>query len=119
MGENAEVPDMNIAKAKDLINDIKYEYDSKGDGMTQINIRHYDGIWDNGLSRNDVIEKYAEKYAEINHLSSDNSIEFGKLFDDSAVGCFSDFKCEGKSLKDIIVEDFKEALKTEFPQNFN
>lgn len=119
MGENAVVPDMNIAKAKDLIYDIKYEYDSNEDNTSQINIRNYDGIWDTELSRNDVIEKYAEKYTEINNLSSNSSIEFGKLFGDDAVGCFSDFKCEGKSLKDVIVEDFKEALKTEFPQNFN
>ena len=119
MGENADVPDMNIAKAKDLIYDIKNEFDSYDDIETQINIRHYDGIWDDELSRNEVIKKYIDKFAEINHLSSNDSIEFGELFEDSAIGCFSDFKCEGKSLKDIVVEDFKEALKIEFPQNFN
>ena len=119
MGEDAEVPDMNIAKAKDLIYEIKEEFDSRRDIETQITIRHYDGIWDNELSRNDVINRYAKKYVELNNLSSDKSIEFGKLFDESAVGCFSNFKCENKSLKEIIIEDFMEALKIEFPQNFN
>ena len=119
MGEDAEVPDMNIAKAKDLIYEIKEEFDSRRDIETQITIRHYDGIWDNELSRNDVINRYAKKYVELNNLSSDKSIEFGKLFDESAVGCFSNFKCENKSLKEIIIEDFMAALKIEFPQNFN
>lgn len=118
MGENAEVPDMNIAKAKDLVYDIKEEFDSQSNIDTQITIRHYDGIWDNELRRNDIINSYIEKYTELNS-SDDNEIDFGNIFDESAVGCFSDFKCENNSLKEIIIEDFMESMKMEFPQNFN
>jgi hypothetical protein len=120
MGENAEVPDMNIAKAKDLVYDIKEEFDSKPDSETQITIRHYDGIWDDKLSRYDIINKYTKKYAEINDLSSNKLMEeFGYLFDEGAIGCFRDFKCENKSLKEIIIEDIMESMKMEFPQNFD
>ena len=120
MGENAEVPDMNIAKAKDLIYDIKAEFDSQSDSETQITIRHYDGIWDDDLSRYDVITKYIKKYAEINGLSSNELLsEFGGLFKEGAIGCFKEFKCEDESLKDIIIDDIMESLKMEFPQNFN
>lgn len=120
MGENADVPDMNIAKAKDLIYDIKEEFDSQSDIETQITIRHYDGIWDDDLSRYDVISKYVKKYAEIKGLSSNELLsEFGVLFKEGAVGCFKEFKCEDESLKDIIIDDIMESLKMEFPQNFN
>lgn len=120
MGEDAEVPDMNIARAKDLVYEIKCELDSQSDNETQIIIRHYDGIWDDDLSRNDVLNAYATGYAKLNDVSSQKMIEGQKyLFDDGAVGCFSDFECEGVSLKDVIVEDIMESLKMEFPQNFN
>ena len=33
-------------------------------------------------------------------------------------GCFNDFNSEGNSLKDIIIEDFVNELKLEFPQKF-
>ena len=118
MGEDAEVPDMNIAKAKDLIVDTKEEFDSKDNIQSQIIVRHYDGFWDNELNRNESIQEYIEKYVELKGFSSDNPIEFGVLFDEEAVGCFCDFKCENKSLKECIIEDIMESLKVEFPQNF-
>lgn len=119
MGENAEVPDMNIAKAKDLIHDIKEEFDSQDDIDTRVNIRYYDGIWDDDLSRNDIVDKYAKEYAQLKNLSYDKlMVDFGYLFEEGALGCFSDFKCENKSLKDVIIEDMMESLKMEFPENF-
>ena len=119
MGDNAEVPDMNIAKAKDLTYEIKEEFDSQKDHPSNIIIRHYDGIWDDKLSRYDIVRKYSNKYAEINGKSSDKLMEeFGYLFDEGAIGCFKDFKCENRSLKEIIIEDFMESIKMEFPQNF-
>lgn len=119
MGDNAEVPDMNIAKAKDLTYEIKEEFDSQKDHPSNIIIRHYDGIWDDKLSRYDIVRKYSKKYAEINGKSSDKLMEeFGYLFDEGAIGCFKDFKCENRSLKEIIIEDFMESIKMEFPQNF-
>ncbi len=120
MGENAEVPDMNIARAKDLIHEIREEYDSRDDVDTQISIRYYDGIWDENLSRNDLIDRYAKQYAQINGVSSSEMMnEFEYLFDEGAIGCFSDFECEDKSLKEIIIEDIMESLKMEYPNNFN
>lgn len=120
MGENAEVPDMNIAKAKDLIYEIKEGYDSQSDVETQITIRHYDGIWDDKLNRYEIIRKYTKGYADLHGMSHDKLMEdYGYLFDEGAVGCFTDFKCENKYLKDVIVEDIMESLKMEFPDNFN
>lgn len=120
MGENAEVPDMNIAKAKDLVYDIKEEFDSQNGINAKISIRHYDGIWDDSLSRHDVIKSYSNEYVKLHGLSSDKVIEeYGYLFDEDDIGCFNDFKCEGMSLKEVIVKDFEEALKLEFPENFN
>lgn len=120
MGEDAEIPDMNIARAKDLVYEIKCELDSQSDSETEIIIRHYDGIWDDDLSRSDVLNAYATGYAKLNGVSPQKMMEDQKyLFDDGAVGCFSDFKCEGVSLKDVIVEDIIESIKNEFPQNFN
>lgn len=120
MGENAEVPDMNIAKAKDLIYEIKEEFDSQSDIHTQINIRHYDGIWDDHLRRYDVISKYSKEYAQLEDADYDKLMAgCGYLFDEEAVGCFSDFECENKSLKEVIIEDIMESLKMEFPENFN
>lgn len=119
MGEDAEVPDLNIAKAKDLVYELKEEYDSQSDSETQINIRHYAGIWDDGLSRYDIIKKYTKAYAQLHDLSFDKLMEeYGYLFDEGAIGCFSDFKCENTSLKERIVEDIMEAMKMEFPENF-
>ena len=120
MGENAEVPDMNIARAKDLIYELKRELDSKEDSKTQINIRYYEGIWKDGLRRYDVISQYIREYSKLHDLPYDELMkEYGYLFDEEAVGCFADFKCENKSLKECIVEDIMNALKMEFPQNFN
>ena len=120
MGENAEVPDMNIARAKDLIYELKRELDSKEDSKTQINIRYYEGIWKDGLRRYDIISQYIREYSKLHDIPYDELMkEYGYLFDEEAVGCFADFKCENKSLKECIVEDIMNALKMEFPQNFN
>lgn len=119
MGEDVKVPDMNIAKAKDLIYNIKEEFDSQDDSETQINIRYYDGIWDNKLNRYDIIDKYTRQYANLKGLPYNKLMEkYGYLYNEGIIGCFSDFKCDGKPLKDIIVEDFRKALRIEFPQKF-
>lgn len=119
MGEDAEVPDLNVAKAKDLIYDTKEDLDLQGITDNQITIRHYDGIWDNDLNRNYFINQYMEKYAELKGFSSSMSIDFEHLFDEGAIGCFGDFRCDDKSLKECIIEDVMESLKMEFPDNFN
>ena len=119
MGENAEVPDLNIARAKDLVYEIKEEYDANDDVDTQIVIRHYDGIWDNNLRRYDIVNNYTREYGKLHGMSHAKLMEdYGYLFDEGAIGCFRDYECEGKSLKECIVEDFKEALKKEFPEKF-
>lgn len=119
MGEDAKVPDLNIAKAKDLIYEIKTEFDSKSDSQSQITIRHYDGIWESELSRNDLLSSYLIKYAEIHDLHPNDLMgEYGNILDENAVGCFKDFRCVGLSLKEVIIDDFMQAMKMEFPQNF-
>lgn len=119
MGENQKVPDLNIAKAKDLICSIKEEFDSQENSETRITIRRYDGIWDNKLNRYDVIDRYTREYAKIKGLSYNKLMEkYGYLYNEGIIGCFNDFKCNGRPLKDIIIEEFMESLKQEFPQNF-
>jgi hypothetical protein len=29
-----------------------------------------------------------------------------------------DFRCEGKSLKEVMIEDIMDSLRLEFPENF-
>lgn len=120
MGENADVPDMNIAKAKDLTYELKKEFDSQCDSNTRINIRHYDGIWDDCLSRYEIICKYHKEYSQLKDLPSEKLMEdYGYLFEEGAIGCFSDFKCESRSFKEVFIEDVMESLKNEFPDNFD
>lgn len=63
--------------------------------------------------------KYIEKYVGITSVSvGDLPDYYDKVPVLNSKGCFFDFKCEGVSLKDIIIEDFVNELKLEFPQKF-
>ena len=119
MGENSEVPDMNIAKAKDLIIDIQEEFDLEGNEEAQIIVRSYEGVWDSTINRYDLISKYAKEYAKIKDISPAHLLDdYGYLYDEKTPGCLRDFTCEGKTLKKVMIEDFRQALMREFPDKF-
>ena len=113
------VHDLKLAMAKDLVFYDKCEFDKLKDNVSNINIRRYDGIWDDDIVLNDVLDKYIEKYVDITSISvGDLPDYYDKVPVLNSKGCFFDFKCEGVSLKDIIIEDFVNELKLEFPQKF-
>lgn len=119
MGEDADVPDMNIAKAKDLIMDTKEEFDSMEGNTAKITVRSYEGQWDASINRYDLLQRYVKEYKRLNGIESTNVMDkYGYLYDEETPGCLRDFTCEGKKLKDIILDDFRSALKMEFPDNF-
>lgn len=113
------VHDLKLAMAKDLVFHDKREFEKSKDKISSINIRRYDGIWSDDIVLNDVLEKYIEEYLDITGVSSDDLPDYyDKVPVLNSKGCFYDFKFEGQSLKDIIIEDFINELKIEFPQNF-
>lgn len=112
--EDDFVRELKLAMAKDIIVTNKREFDS-ADVNSHINIRKYDGIWDDNLNLKDVINQYAREYANLRNLSEDTFDDiFDKLNVDDYKGSFVDFKCENNDLKDIIIEDFLNELELEF-----
>ena len=67
-----------------------------------------------------LINNYTEEYAKLKNKSVD---ELKTYYDEFSIkdskGCFVDFKCGDKSLKEIMIDDFINELKLEFPENFN
>ena len=113
------VQDLKLAMAKDLVFHDKYEFDKLKDNVSNINIRRYDGVWDNNLVLSDLLNKYIEEYVEINDMSIEDLPDYYDNFPIlNSKGCFNDFSIDGNSLKDIIIEDFVNELKLEFPQKF-
>ena len=118
INNDKEVKDMEIAKAKDLIYEIKNEFD-ENDDKSRINIRRYDGIWDDNLNLEELFIKYTQEYSKLIDTPLDDYIKVHKnyLCEDTQ-GCFGNFECENKSLKEILIEDIINELKLEFPENF-
>lgn len=113
------VHDLKLAMAKDLVFHDKHELDKLKDKISNINIRRYDGIWDGDFDLYGVLNQYCEEYAKMWNKSADDFPDYyGNTIVFSTKGGFSDFECDGISLKDIIIEDFVHELKLEFPQNF-
>ncbi len=113
------VHDLKLAMAKDLIFHDKREFDKLKENISNINIRRYDGKWNNDLDLKDIIAQYCEEYVNVIDKSIDDLPDFYKeLSLSDSKGGFYDFKCEGKSLKDVIIEDFINELKLEFPEKF-
>ena len=111
--EDVFVRDLKLAMAKDFVFSNKLEFDQKDDN-THINIRKYEGIWDESLNLKDFLCQYVHEYAELNDVSYDDLMDLVSelnLYDPR--GSFADFKCENKDLKDIIIEDFVNELKLE------
>ena len=117
--EDEFVRDLKLAMAKDLIVSNKEEADNKEDGESHINIRKYEGLWDSDLSLMDVLSSYTQEYANMNNLSYEFLMKkINKLGIGNFKGSFTDFKCEGNDLKDVMAEDFLNELQLEFPDLF-
>lgn len=116
--DNKSVNDMEIAKAKDLIHEVKRDYDKKD--MSDIRIRYYRGTWNDDLDGHEMFLKYADEYSRLTNMNLDMFIkthEINMCYDYN--GSLDDLEYEGEPLKEIIIKDIIESLKEEFPQNFN
>lgn len=121
-GEDKEVKDMEIAKAKDLICVTKREFDKNEGNGPQINIRYYNGTWDGNLNVHDALLEYTDEYYRM--TGEDESKDYfikthEQYMCDDYSGCLTDFECDGTTLKEAMIEDILNALKAEFPENFN
>ena len=115
--DNKKVHDMEIAKAKDLVLETKNEFDKKGD--FEIQVRNYKGRWNKELDMHEIFLKYSQEYAEITNMNLDMFIETHEnnmCYDYS--GCLDAFECDGKELRDVLIDDIIRSLKEEFPENF-
>lgn len=117
--EDAFVRDLKLAMAKDLVVSNKMELDNKKEIGTHINIRKYEGIWDDDLILMDLLVDYTKEYARINNMSYDYLTKvFDKLDIGDFKGAFRDFKCGDMDLKDAMAEDFFNEIQLEFPDLF-
>lgn len=113
------VRELKLAMAKDLVFNDKREFDSRKEIISRINIRKYDGIWDNSIDLRDVLSNYAKEYANLKNLHDGQLLNLSdKVKISNSTGSFADFKCENRQLKDVMVEDFLNELKLEFPDSF-
>ncbi len=114
------VQELKLAMAKDLIFQNKQDLDNTKDSISNINVRKYEGIWYENGDLMDTIEKYYQEYAKLKNWSMDDLPEYCNKFSfTNSKGNFVDFTCEGKSLKEVMIEDFLDELKLEFPEKFN
>lgn len=114
------VQDLKLAMAKDLVVHNKREFDELKDNMANINVRKYVGIWDENINFIDIINGYTEEYANLKNVPIDALASYyTKLSFKNPQGGFVDFECEDKSLKEVMIEDFINELKFEFPENFS
>ncbi|WP_298525422.1 hypothetical protein [uncultured Methanobrevibacter sp.] len=118
-GRDKEVLDMEIAKAKDLIFETKEEFDEIDDGYHDIVIRPYDARWDCDLNIEEMMLEYTGEFEKLCGEPLDYFIWIhSESLPAEKQGGLKDFTCEGKPLKDIMVQDIINALKKEFPENF-
>jgi hypothetical protein len=118
-GEFKETQDLEIAKAKDLIHEMKHEFEKSHNEGPSITIRHYDGIWDGNADMLDVLEEYSDAYSLIKNEPLDYFLNIHRHYAcTDTKGCLCDFRCEDRSLKEVMIEDIIGNLKLEFPENF-
>ncbi len=114
--DNRKVHDIEIAKAKDLVFEVKRDFDKKD---MDLRIRYYEGKWNKQLDMHEIFLRYAEEYSKITNMNLDMFIkthEKNMCYDYN--GCLDDFKYENQPLKEILINDIISGLKEEFPQNF-
>ncbi len=65
------------------------------------------------------MHEYIDEFAKLSNRPLD---EFKEIHDEYLIGdtsgCLTDFVCEGRSLKEVMIEQIVEELKLEFPENF-
>ena len=114
--DNRKVDDMEIAKAKDLVFEVKRDFDKKD---KDLRIRYYEGRWNRELDMHEIFLKYADEYSKLTNMDLSMFIETHEknmCYDYN--GCLDDFKFENQPLKDVIIKDIIDGLKMEFPENF-
>lgn len=116
--EEDTITALKVAKAKDIVYDIKEDFDSIENGPNLV-IRQYDGEFDENIMLFDFIEKYVKIYSELSGLPYEELIDlFQPLSFRDIKGCVTNFEYDGRPLKDVIIEDFKNEIKLEFPEKF-
>lgn len=116
--EDEKITALKVAKAKDIVHVIKKDFDSDENGPNII-IRNYNGQFDKDIRLFDIIEKYVKTYSDLSGLSYDELIDlFEPLKFRDIEGCVTNFDYGGRPLKDVIIEDFKNEIKLEFPEKF-
>lgn len=112
--EEEFVRDLKLAMAKDLVFNDKMEFENKKDSIAHISIRKYEGLWDDDVDLNDMLAEYTREYANLKGLPFDDLMELSdKLNLQGFKGSFIDFRCEGKPLSEVMIEDFLDELKLE------
>lgn len=114
-----DIRDIKVAKAKDIVHDIKRDYD-KDENCPNIIIRNYDGEYDENVVLFDIIEEYTRLCSDLSGSSYDELINLFKPLSSRDIhGCVTNFEYEGRPLKDVIIEDFKNEIQLEFPEKFS
>lgn len=118
LDETKTIASLKVAKAKDIVYAIKEDFDSNENGPNMI-IRQYDGQFDKNLKLFDIIEEYVKIYSEFSGLPYDELIDLFKPLSFREIeGCVTNFEYDGRPLKEVIIEDFKNEIKLEFPEKF-
>ena len=98
--ENPKNADNKLKQTKKDIKNRKIKEDEENknrskENMVHIEITDYEGIWDE-----------SKELQELSHLGKD--VSMGKL---------TNFKCENKSLKDVLISQLEHQLELAFPDN--
>lgn len=118
-GELKEILDLEVAKAKDLIFEIKHDLDKNSENSSRIIIRNYDATWDENLNTFQMFLDYVGEYSKIVKRPLDEFIEIHEEYlCRNADGALSELAFGGRPLGDVIYEDILNELKIEFPDNF-
>ncbi len=117
-GDLKEAQDLEIARAKDLIHEIRHDFEKSEDGP-RILIRHYDAVWDMNKNCHQLFLDYTDKYSKLVHKQLDDIVAVHEEYlCGDEVGSLSDLTYEGRPLGDVMYEDLLNEMKVEFPQNF-
>lgn len=119
-GMDKSVLDMEIAKAKDLIYEIKKEFDDNEDFNHYVEITEYDAKWDENLNLEMLMLEYTNEMEKIKQSSLDYFVNIHREYlCDEKQGGLGNFTHGDESLKEVMRNDIIKALKIEFPENFN
>ena len=114
------VLDMEIDKAKDLIYEIKKEFDDNEDFNHYIEITEYDAKWDENLNLEMLMLEYTNEMEKIKHSSLDYFVNVHREYlCDEKQGGLCNFTYGDDSLKEVMKNDILKALKIEFPEKFD